>query len=278
MVRLLRKMAEDPSYEVIRNYKTITALQRDIWKPSEKRAFLGLSLTSDGNLLAADVDNVEVCIINRNGKLLHTFKATQNVAIGGIDVFSNGNVVLSDPSHASVNVYTPKGDFVRQFGSAELKHPLGLAVDREDQVFIVEQSNAMIYVYKETGELQYSFNLEVEEVAVVIPERVCISAEELVHVTERDKDVICVYQSNGKYVRMYGGGIVRGDTGIGATPDGYVVVSSSTYRKISIFNTSGECVHEVINDACKPFGGVVIDDAGNIFASCPSSNCRIVVF
>jgi hypothetical protein len=46
---------------------------------------------------------------------------------------------------------------------------------------------------------------------------------------------------------MYGDGIVSGDTGIGATLDAYIAVSSSTFRKISIFTTSGhgECVHEV---------------------------------
>lgn len=70
----------------------------------------------------------------------------------------------------------------------------------------------------------------------------CISTDGLVHVTSV---TIEWYVSINPRDSMYGDGIVSGDTGIGATLDAYIAVSSSTFRKISIFTTSGECVHEV---------------------------------
>ena len=273
-------MAEGHSNEEgrIRKYKDIVAPNREITDLNKQRYFLGLSLTSDGRLLVVDYENKEVCTFNRNGKLLDVFEATENSFTGNIAVFSDGNIALNDPPNSDVKVYTPEGAFVRNIGCAEMHNPQGLAVNKEDQLFVVEEDCAKMYVFKGTGELQYSFSIDVEEFVITIPQDICIGSNGLVYVTERDNHVICVYKPNGEFVQMFGGDILSGDKGIGATPDGHIVVSSSTYHKISIFTTEGECIHEVAVGLDQPHSGIVVDGIGNIFVSDPYPTRRIVVF
>ena len=57
-----------------RNFKDIGAIEHVIRDTQIKRKYSSLSLRKDGSLLATDLDNEEVCIFNKNGKLVQSFK------------------------------------------------------------------------------------------------------------------------------------------------------------------------------------------------------------
>ena len=139
-----------------RDFKDIGAIKHEIRDPEIKRSYVALSLRKDGSLLTTDHKNDEVCIFNKNGKLVQFFKVPSAIE-GDIVELSDGNIAVSYNDHKSIKVYTPHGELVREFGSAELECPTGLALNKQGQLFIVDRDIHDVFVYSEDGEFQYSF-------------------------------------------------------------------------------------------------------------------------
>ena len=261
----------------VRNYKGISSIKGVFEDFNVKRDFVGLCVSKDGSLLAADVKNNEVCIFDVNGSLMSTFKATANKKMTDVVILIDGNIAICDSSTDDVYVYTIKGMFVHEFGcSDELKGTCGLAVDKNGLVFVVCPNNEITCVYDNKGHFQYYFGVGMKGLPDVNPERICIGSNGLLYVTERKAGVICVHHTDGKLVQTFGKGIVDGENGIGATSDGHIIVSSSLSKKISIFTMNGECIHEMKNCGMhRPHGSIATDDHGNIFVI--DAENRIVV-
>jgi hypothetical protein len=87
--------------------------------------------------------------------------------------------------------------------------------------------------------------------------------------------MILVFQQNGMFVCSFGNGILHYPMGIAATNDDHLVVASRYGLKLSIFTTSGECVHEVEDVYLGEPTGVAVDDNGFIYVT---GGSRVVVF
>ena len=260
-----------------RDFKDIGVIKHEIIDPDIERRYLALSLRKDGSLLVGDIDNGEVCIFNKNGKLVQSFEAYVTEDTGIVEL-SDGNIAVSYSNDRLISVHTPHGEFVKVFGSDELEAPIGLAVNNKGQLFIVDQDNCDVFVYSEDGEFQYSFGSrgsileEFDDLSCI-----CVGQDGLVYVGDSKSDCILVFQQDGQFIQQFGEDVLRLPQGIATTEDSHVVVASSGTHKLSIFTPSGECVHEVkdVGLSC-PFG-VVVDKNGFIFVA-DYNNHRIVMF
>ena len=110
-----------------RDLKDIGAIEHEIRDSKIERKYSSLSLRKDGSLLATDLENKEVCIFNKNGKLVQSFKVSSRLGTHIVEL-SDGNIAVSESG--DIKVYTPHGELVKGFGSDELECPMGLAVQR----------------------------------------------------------------------------------------------------------------------------------------------------
>ena len=279
---------------------------------NERRSYVALSLRKDGSLLATDVDNDEVCIFNKNGKLIGSFEVALNLGSDIVEL-SDDNIAVSYCEDKSIKVYTPHGELVKEFGSDELEGPLGLAVNNKGQLFVVDTDKCKVFVYSEDGEFQYSFGSRGSDLGEFeCPVCICIGQDGLVYVgdfgdanngsdgdgddsedsgddgdddgdggdvDEGDKDGghsrVLVFQQDGQFIQQFGEDVLESPQGIATTEDGHIVVTSSDTNKLSIFTPSGECVHEVKDVGLSNPCGVVVDKNGFTFVA-DRDNHRII--
>ena len=260
-----------------RDFKDIGAIKHEIRDPEIERSYVALSLRKDGSLLTTDHKNDEVCIFNKNGKLVQFFKVPSAIE-GDIVELSDGNIAVSDPNDRLIKVYTPHGELVQEFGSDELQCPMGLAVNNKGQLFVAEGDTYKVFVYSEDGEFQYSFGSRGSDLGEFkCLACICIGQDGLVYVTDRENNFVLVFQQDGQFIQQFGEDVLDMSQGIATTEDGHIVVASTGADKLSIFTLSGECVHEVkdvrLNGPC----GVVVDKNGFIFVA-NLRNHQIVMF
>ena len=259
-----------------RDFKDIGVIKHEIKDPEIKRGYVALSLRKDGSLLAADVENDEVCIFNRNGKLVQSFKVFSCEDTDVVEL-SNGNIAVCDYGNHLIKIYTPHGELVKEFGSDELECPMGLAVNNKGQLFVVDQDKCKVFVYSEDGEFQYSFGSRGSDLGECKnPTCICIGQDGLVYVGDYEMECILVFQQDGQFIQQFGEDVLEKPHDLATAEDGHVVASAYA-NKLFIFAPSGECVHEVKDvELDYPFG-VVVDENGFIFVA-DYNNHRIVMF
>ena len=261
----------------MRDFKEIGAIEHEIRDPQIERSYFSLSLRKDGSLLATDVDNGEVCIFNKNGKLVQSFKVPFS-RVTDIVELSNGNMAVSEYGHNSIHVYRPHGEPVKEFGSNELVNPFGLAVNSKGQLFVVDTDNRKVFVYSEDGEFQYSFDSRNSDNGQFnYPPHTCVGQDGSVYVGDNDKNCVLVFQQDGQFVQQFGEDVLESPQGIATTEDGHIVVTSAGTDKLSIFTPSGECVHEVKDVGLSCPCDVIVDENDFIFVV-DYHNHRIVMF
>ena len=240
----------------------------------KERQFGALVYTKQGTLLATDNKNKEVCTFAKSGEMLNSFNVLNPGGnVDGIASFSDGKVAVSLYNKNCIAVYRPNGELVKEFGSNRLNRPTGLAVNNKGQLFVVEQDSGRISVYSENGEFQYSFGSRGSQPGEFdSPDQICIGEDGLVYVGDA---CIHVFQQDGRLVRQFGTDVLNGANGLAFTKDGHIVVTSYIARKLSIFSSSGECVHEVKGVRLKEPFGVAVTDDGFIFVA-DLGNGRIV--
>ena len=259
-----------------RDLKNIGTIKHEIRDPDIKRSYVALSLRKDGSLLATD-KNDEVCIFNKNGKLVQSFKASFSPGSDIVEL-SDGNIAVSNKGDQSIKVYTPHGELVREFGSDELEGPTRMAVNNKGQLFIVDRYKCKVFVYSEDGEFQYSFGSRGSDLGEFeYPSCICIDQNGLVYVVDYKNNCVLVFQQDGQYIQEFGKDVLKIPSGIATFEDGHIVVTSSGTNKLSIFTPSGECVHEVKDVGLRYPSSVVVDKNGSIFVV-DRDNHRIVMF
>ena len=261
-----------------RNFKDIGAIKHEIRDPKFKeRKFAGLSLRRDGSLLATDIVKGEVCIFNKNGKLVQSFEVSVTVNPGIVEL-SDGNIAVGNDDHEAIKVYTPHGELVKEFGSDELGSPIGLAVNNKGQLFVVDQDKCKVFVYSKDGEFQYSFGSRGSDLGEFDqPTCISIAQDGLVYVGDYTKNSVLVFQQDGQFIEQFGEDVLKLPHGIATTEDGHIVVTLVIFDKFFILTSSGECVHEVKDVGLSNPCGVVVDKNGFIFVA-DLHNHRIVMF
>ena len=259
-------------------------VKEEIRDPQIERGYLSLSLRKDGSLLATDDENDEVCIFNKNGKLVQSIE-TSIFGDTGVVELSDGNIAVCDYRNNLIKIYTPRGELVKEFGSDELEAPTELAVNNKGQLFVVDQDNCKVFVYSEDGEFQYSFGSRGSDLGEFKnPTCICISQDGLVYVSDDDEDSgdedgghsrVLVFQQDGQFIQQFGEDVLLSLGGIATFEDGHIVASLVDTDELSIFTPSGECVHEVKDVGLSCPYGVVVDENGFIFVS-DNYNHRII--
>ena len=192
-----------------RNFEDIGAIRHEIRDPVIERSYLSVSLRKDGSLLATDLDNDEVCIFNKNGKLVQSFKAF-SLGIGILEL-SDGNIAVSHTG--SIKVYTPHGVFVKEFVSDIT--PCGLAVNNKGQLFVVDGDKRKVLVYSEDGEFQSSFGCEGSDHGEIgCPMCICIGQDGLVYIGKHTNNCVAIFQQDGQFVRKFGTNVLKSPQGI----------------------------------------------------------------
>ena len=253
-------------------------IKQEISDPQKERKFRALSVTRNGSLLATDLVNSEICIIDGKSGLLKTFGVKDAGSfLEGVAELSDGNIAISDHFVKQITVHTPNGEqIVVKFGSDKLKGPVGLAVNNKGLLFVADYGGHKVCVYSEDGEFQYSFGSKGSQPGEFKgPEQICIAQDGLVYVSDRGNNCVQVFQQDGCFVRQFGKNVSKTPTGLARTKDGHIVLASEESHKLSIFTPSGERLREVKDVGLKSPYGVAIDDNGFIFvADC--GNSRIV--
>ena len=235
--------------------------------PSVQRTFCALTVGRDGNLLATDNTNMEVCVFdNRTGVVKHFHIKGAGTGMDGIVEMPERNIAVSNYDNNCIKVYTPNGEFVQEFNVSG--GPSGLAVNAKGQLFVAEFRHHKVSVFDQSGLHQYSFGSEGQAPGQFKdPDQICIAPDGLVYVTSGGLNRVKVYKQNGTFVRQFGKGVLRNPTGVAVMKDGHVAVASWASHKISFFTTEGQCVHEVTDIGLNCPYSMAVDACGWLYVA-----------
>ena len=241
-------------------------IRREIRDDSTLRRFRAVTFTKEGSLLATDKKNKEICLF-KDGKFIWSFPvAGAGEWLDGIAVLHSGHIVVSDYNNRCVYTYTIEGKLVRKFGMNHLTGPSGMAVNSKGHLFIADYNSKQISVYDEHTKFMYSFCPDSSQPEMCLPQQLCIDpSTQLVFISDYDKHCVHCYQQDGTFVRQFGQNVLTNPSGIAVNLDGLILVESYKGDKISVFTSTGECVHEIKDIGLKFPYGLAIDDNGFIF-------------
>ena len=97
------------------NYKDIGSIKGELKDADKDRVFVGVAITKNGCILAADHKSSEICIFNKNGKLVKTLPLDHSESIADIVELVDGNIAVSDGKRDCVDVYSKDGEFIGEF-------------------------------------------------------------------------------------------------------------------------------------------------------------------
>ena len=257
-------------------------VKEEIRDPDIKRSYVALSLRKDGSLLATDVENDEVCIFNKNGKLVQSFKASFTEKTDIVEL-SDGNIAVSYCQDEFIKIYTPHGELGKEFGSDLLENPPGLAVNNKGQLFVVDTDKCKVFVYSEDGEFQYSFGSEGSDLGELeCPVRICIGQDGLVYVGDFG-DVSNGSDSDGEDGEDSGDdGDDSGDGGDEDEGDGGDVdvgegEEDGGHCYVLVFQQDGQFIQQFGKDVLKAPGGIATFEDGHIVVT-SSDTDKLFIF
>ena len=262
----------------MRNYRDISSAERIIKDPDTTRSVLAMTIAHNGSVLLVDNNHREVCVFNRNGKLVKTFPVEGCEQIEDITELTNSNIALSDMTDGRIVIYTPEGEFAGEFDANTPKHPCGLATSKEGKVFVVSFNEPRLWVFNENGTFQYSFDCTGPHIGDALHLLcICIDNKGLVYVTDHRSKRVLVFQQDGTFVHHFDCNSLLRLRGIAATKDDHIVVTSVAGDKVSIFTSSGVCIHELKGGELHAPKCVAVDDCNCIYVS-NVGNDNVLVF
>lgn len=232
--------------------------------PNE-RYYRAVTVGRDGQLMATDNLNREVCLFNTNGVFLSSFKLTKGTCYNGIAELSQGNIAVSCYDENFIMLFSSNGRFMRKFGSSQLKGPRGLAV-LSNRLFVADRCNHRVCVFTEEGQFLHAFGgAGSDPENLNHPDQVAVSNRHEIYVTDTGNKCVKVYQPNGIYTRK--AALIDGASGLTVMQDGHVVVTSFWNKEVVIFSPKGLRVHSFTAEGPEHPYGIVFGRSGHLYAA-----------
>ena len=245
--------------------------------------YRAVAVNSKGLLAVADVENVCVHLLSKDGALVRSIGGgVLSGNLGGVAFDLRGNVWVADVDKHKVIKLSQSGLFLRTIFGAGFKSnhfccPCGVEVSSESLIYICDRDNHCVTVCDEEDKFLFTFGSKGSGPGCFDrPLDLTFGSDGLVYVTDEGNDRVCVWCKEGTFKRDFKTMYIP--TCIAATSDNHLVITSCASDNVTVYTLEGELVNEFGGRGSDPGSfngpeGLCVDDEGLVYVADRRNNC-----
>ncbi len=274
--------------------RPLLALGRPGQGPGEFNTPQAVSVDPNGNIYIADTGNNRIQKLDRNGRVLATiggfgwgqdqFQRPLDVWAGnGLDVFvadyQNRRIVRLDRNLHWIEAY----EFRRE-GDEKLSlgFPRALAISIHGDLFVVDGENYRVLKLNTLRVPERQFgDFDWGEGNLLDPQKICISAQERIYISDRQRAAILVYDYFGNYLHDIGSGTLKSPAGVALDAQGRLYVGDASRHEVMVFDRQGRLIARFGSPGDKLGAFAGISDVAlhrDLLLVCEAENHRVQIF
>jgi len=224
----------------------------------EWSSLYGITIDSNGNILACDWAKNEIQIFGSEGKFISSFGSYgkgngQFNYPTRITINSKGNIIVSDQGNHRIQIFDSEGNFILTFGSNEKENgqfnsPEGICVDSNDNIYVCDSFDHRIQIFDSQGNFISTFgskgngNGQLDE-----PVGITANSKRNIIVSDYGNHRIQIFDSEGNFISTFGSkgnghGQFMNPHGICVDLNDNIFVCDHDNNRIQIFNSIGEYI------------------------------------
>ena len=239
--------------------------------PGDPRSVLerpyGIAVDSRGRIYVADGAQRAVFILDQVNKRVEVRRGTMRAPLAlpiGVALDEQDRLFVSDSFLHQILCFDAAGRQLGQFGHKELERAAGLALDRDrHRLYAADAKAHRIAVFNTAS---FAFERYIggpnrpggnEPGQFAIPSNVAVDRQGNLYVTDSFNFRIQIFDSNGKFVRAFGGhgdraGNFARPKGIAVDSEGHIYVADAEFNNFQIFSAMGESLLAVGSLGAEP--------------------------
>ena len=161
----------------------------------------------------------------------------------GIYLDQDEKVYVCDFGNGKIQVFSKEGDFISEFGKGQLDKPHGIAVN-DEWVFVADWGMNAVSKFQKSD---YKFVNRSKGAGLQNPKDLALDKDSNVLVADYGNNRIAVLDSELKFKRKIGKGMLKRPCGIHINLNKIFVVDYKRSHNVHVFSLAGDLVHSIIN-------------------------------
>ena len=261
----------------LRDWRKLGRCQNVIQHSPEGGWYEDVAVNSKRLLAVTDNKNNCVHLFTKEGALVRSIgKGVLGDVLHGIAFDLKGNVWATNFSNNKVVKLSQDGRLLQTVWHAgsendRLRRPSGVSVSTEGLIYICDQGNHRVTVHNEDGKFLFDFGSKGSGPGCFdSPCEVECGSDGLVYVVDRGNNRVSVWSKEGIFKRPFSPRYRP--TGIAATSDNHLLITSPHYNFVMVYTLEGELVHEfggegAVRGRFHNPSGVCVDDNGVVYVA-----------
>lgn len=263
-------------------------------EPGQFRSPAALSIDPEGALYIADAGNNRIQKLSATGEVLamtggfgwgvnQFHRPSDLCAENGLDLYvadyENRRIIRCDRElHWIDAYYFPAGEDDK----LNLGFPAGIALSIHNDLFVADAENLRLLRLNSQREAVYSFgDFSGGEGELAEPQKIAIDGEDRIHVSDRLRGCVVVFDYFGNYLQETGTGVLKEPAGLQAARNGALFVADTGRDQVLVFAPNGALL-AAIGTAGEKLGAlsnpVDVAVSGDRLFVAEAGNHRIQVF
>jgi DNA-binding beta-propeller fold protein YncE len=268
-------------------FDIITGIQTPEERALQLRKPYGITTDSKGRIYAADTELTVVFVVDPAAKTVGRIEGNSRAPMAlpvGVAIDSEDRLYVSDAQLHTITCFSPSLKAIARFGTASLERPGGIAIDRpRNRLYVADAKESRIAIFdtKKLALIGYlgkpGSGKTQEKGTFAGPTNVAVDAQGNIYVADTLNCRVQIFESTGKFVRMFGtqgdrpGEFIR-PKGIALDSEGHVYVADAEFNNFQIFSPEGQPLLAVgaLGTAPGEFGliaGLHIDSKDRIYTT-----------
>ena len=270
-----------------RDWRMLGNCQKVIQHSPGGGGYYGVAVNSEGLLAVTDCTNKCIHLLQKEDAFV---RSIGKGVLGG-DLLGNTfdlkkNIWVADMGNNKILKLSQDGHLLQTIDHAGSKwdrfnHPYGVSVSPEGLVYICDSGNHRVTGHDEEGMFLFAFGSKGSGPGCFDgPCDVTFGSDGLVYVIDNGNRRVCIWSKEGSFQRDFKTKYTP--TGIAATGDNHLLITSSASNTVMVYTLGGQLVHEFGGHGSdpgrfnRPFG-ICVDDSGAVYVA-EILNSRMQVF
>jgi DNA-binding beta-propeller fold protein YncE len=204
----------------------------------------GVAVDKQGQVYVSDEWTNTITVFEPDGKFIRKFGSTGSgdgefIRPAGIAIEKNGNLIVVDSGNDRLQVFTPEGKFVAKVGKSgsgqgEFNEPWGITIDKDDNIYVADWKNHRVQKLSHDGK----FLMQIGEYGTVP-----------VPANSYAVTYLGPWISNTATNEYPKAGVLNHPTDVAVDPDGDIYISDWGNHRVSIFDSEGRPITNLLGDA-----------------------------
>ena len=260
-----------------RDWRKLGKCQKVIKHSPEGGSYDAVAVNSEGLLAVTDGLNCCVHLLTTEGAMVRSIgEGMLGGLLFGVAFDLKGNIWVTDGINNKLVKLSQSGQLLLTIhhthsGSDCFCQPDGVSVSQEGLIYVCDSGNHRITVHDEEGKFLFDFGTEGSDLGCFRnPTDIVFGSGGLVYVTDDMEDRVCVWSKEGAFQRDFK--TKCHSTGIAATSDNHLLVTSCVSKTVMVYTLEGELIHQFGAEGSQlgmfhGCWGICIDNSGLVYVA-----------